>query len=104
MARSLLHGKVSEATEDLVADAASARWATSVDFSDALEQLAIEALTLSAQYGGTLDDLEDDLFRFARVVSAQPGLRSALIGPTSRGREGDRCWRTCCPPRSAGPR
>jgi F-type H+-transporting ATPase subunit delta len=76
----LLHGRVSEATEGLVTDAVAAHWATSGDFADALEQLAIEALTLAAQYGGTLDDLEDDLFRFARLVSAQPGLRSALIG------------------------
>jgi F-type H+-transporting ATPase subunit delta len=82
VARRLLHGRVSEATEGLVADAVAARWATSGDFADALEQLAIEALTLAAQYGGTLDDLEDDLFRFNRVVSGQPGLRSALIGPT----------------------
>jgi F-type H+-transporting ATPase subunit delta len=83
VARRLLHGRVSEATEGLVADAAVAHWATSGDFADALEQLAIEALTMSAQYGGTLDDLEDDLFRFARVVSAQTGLRAALIGPTT---------------------
>ena len=68
--RRLLHGKVSEATEGLVADAAAAHWATPSDFADALEQLAIEALTMAAQYGGTLDDLEDDLFRFGRVVSA----------------------------------
>ncbi len=81
--RRLLHGRVSEATEGLVADAAAARWATSNDFADALEQLAIEALTMAAQYGGTLDDLEDDLFRFGRVVSGQTGLRSALIGPTA---------------------
>jgi len=85
VARRLLHGKVSEATEGLVADAAAARWATSGDFADALEQLAIEALTLSAQYGGTLDDLEDDLFRFNRVIAGQPGLRSALIGPAGPG-------------------
>ena len=101
--RRLLHGKVSEATEGLVADAAAARWATSGDFADALEQLAIEALTMAAQYGGTLDDLEDDLFRFGRVVSAQPGLRSALIGPTTPTRR-QHCWRTCSLPRSAGPR
>lgn len=82
VARRLLHGRVSEATEGLVADAAAARWASSGDFADALEQLAIEALTLAAQYGGTLDDLEDDLFRFCRLVSGQPELRSALIGPT----------------------
>jgi len=80
--RRLLHGKVSEATEDLVADAAGSRWATAGDFADGLEQLAIEALTMAAQYSGTLDDLEDDLFRFGRLVSAQPGLRTALIGPT----------------------
>jgi F-type H+-transporting ATPase subunit delta len=78
----LLHGRVSEATEGLVTAAAAARWATSGDFADALEQLAIEAFTAAAQYGGTLDDLEDDLFRFGRVVSAQTGLRSALTGPT----------------------
>jgi F-type H+-transporting ATPase subunit delta len=81
--RRLLHGRVSEATEDVVADAAAGHWATSSDFADALEQLAIEALTMAAQYGGTLDDLEDDLFRFGRVVSGQTGLRAALIGPTT---------------------
>jgi F-type H+-transporting ATPase subunit delta len=81
VARRLLHGKVSETTENLVADAAAARWASPGDMADAVERLAIEALTLSAQLDGTLDNLEDDLFRFARVVSAQPGLRSALIGP-----------------------
>jgi F-type H+-transporting ATPase subunit delta len=80
--RRLLQGRVSEATEGLVADAAAAHWATPGNFADALEQLAIEALTMAAQYGGTLDDLEDDLFRFGRVVSGQTGLRSALTGPT----------------------
>jgi F-type H+-transporting ATPase subunit delta len=81
--RRLLSGKVASATEGLVAEAAEARWATPGDFADALEQLAIEAFTASAQYGGTLDDLEDDLFRFGRVVSGQAGLRMALTGATS---------------------
>ncbi len=79
--RQLLHGRVSAGTEDVVAAAAAARWASPGDMADAIEQLAIEALTLSAQLGGTLDDLEDDLFRFGRVVSGQPGLRTALTGP-----------------------
>ena len=81
VARRLLHGKVSAESEDLVAEVVAARWATPGDLSDAVEQLAIEAFTLAAQYGGTLDDLEDDLFRFGRLVSGQPSLRSALIGP-----------------------
>lgn len=85
VARRLLHGKVSAETEELVAEAAAARWASPGDLADAVEQLAIEALTLAAQTGGTLDDLEDDLFRFGRVVSGQPGLREALIGPADTG-------------------
>jgi F-type H+-transporting ATPase subunit delta len=76
----LLRGRVAQTTTDLVASAAASRWATSGDLADAIEQLAIEALTLAAQFEGTLDDLEDDLFRFGRVVSGQPALRSALIG------------------------
>jgi F-type H+-transporting ATPase subunit delta len=82
IARRLLHGRVSAEVEDLVADAAAAKWATSGDLADAVEQLAIESLAISAQFGGTLDDLEDDLFRFARVVAGQPALREVLIGPT----------------------
>jgi len=82
VASRLLHGKVSQPSEDLVAEAAAAHWATPGDLSDAIEQLAIEAMTIAAQFGDTLDDLEDDLFRFGRVVAGQPGLRSALIGPT----------------------
>jgi F-type H+-transporting ATPase subunit delta len=81
VARRLLHGRVSAETEELVADAAAARWASPGDLADGVEQLAIEALTLAAQFGGTLDDLEDDLFRFGRVVSGTPSLREALIGP-----------------------
>ncbi len=86
--RRLLNGKVCEQTEDLVAEAVAARWATAGDMADAVEQLAIEALTLAAQFGGTLDDLEDDLFRFGRVVAAQPGLREALIGPADAAGKG----------------
>ena len=82
VARQLLHGKVSAATEELVAEAVAARWASPGDLSDALEQLAIEAFTIAAQSGRTLDDLEDDLFRFGRLVSGQPGLRAVLIGTT----------------------
>jgi F-type H+-transporting ATPase subunit delta len=81
VASRLLHGKVSAATEELVAEAAAEKWATSGDFADGIEQLAVESLAVAAQLGGSLDDLEDDLFRFARVVAGQPGLREALTGP-----------------------
>jgi F-type H+-transporting ATPase subunit delta len=81
VARRLLHGKVAPETEELAAEAVAARWASPGDLADAIEQLAIEAFTISAQRRHKLDDLEDDLFRFGRLVSGQPALRSALIGP-----------------------
>ena len=36
---------------------------------------------LAADVDNILDDLEDELFRFSRVVSAQPDLRAALADP-----------------------
>jgi F-type H+-transporting ATPase subunit delta len=74
----LLHGKVTGRTESLVVAAAESRWAFSGDMVDAIEQLAIEALVLAAEAEDGLDELEDGLFRFGRVVAAQPELRAAL--------------------------
>jgi F-type H+-transporting ATPase subunit delta len=78
----LLHGKISEATEELVAATARAHWASSGDMTDALEQLAVEAYAISAEEQGQLDDLEDELFRFSRVVATEPELRAALTEPS----------------------
>jgi F-type H+-transporting ATPase subunit delta len=74
VASALLPGR----TEALVVAAVESRWATSGDMVDAIEQLAIEALVLTAEAEDGLDDLEDGLFRFGRVVAAQPELRAAL--------------------------
>src|SRR6202046_2681454 len=74
----LLSGKVTRRTEALVVPAAEGHWATSGDMVDAIEQLAIEAMVLAAEADAGLDDLEDGLFRFGRVVSATPDLRAAL--------------------------
>jgi len=75
---SLLHGRVTGRTEALVVAAAESRWATSGDMVDAIEQLAIEATVLAADAENGLDELEDGLFRFDRVVAGQPDLRAAL--------------------------
>jgi F-type H+-transporting ATPase subunit delta len=79
--RSLLEGKVSVQTLDLVTGLASARWSAARDLSDAAEELAVRALVIAAEQAGKLDDLEDDLFRFGRVVAGQPRLRAALADP-----------------------
>jgi len=79
IATALLDGRVAPATTRLVAQAAGARWASSGDLSDAIEQLAVEAMVISAEYQRKSEELEDDLFRFGRVVASQPNLRSALV-------------------------
>jgi F-type H+-transporting ATPase subunit delta len=81
----LLHGKITGRAEGLVKVAAEARWATTGDLSDALEQAAVEAMVLAAEADRTLDELEDGLFRFGRVVSANPDLRAALANPALPG-------------------
>ena len=81
IAGALLGGKVTRRTEALVVAAAEAHWASSGDMADAIEQLAIEAMVLAAEADGALDDLEDELFRFGRVVAGQPDLRAALADP-----------------------
>ena len=83
VAGALLHGKVTRRTESLAVAAAESRWASAGDLPDAIEQLAIEAMVLAADADGTLDDLEDGLFRFGRVVAANPDLRAALADPSA---------------------
>ena len=49
---------------------------------DAIEELAVTAMALAAAAEDGLDDLEDGLFRFGRVVAGQPDLRAALADPS----------------------
>jgi F-type H+-transporting ATPase subunit delta len=81
LAASLLGGRVSESAVSLVAAAAAARWSTPGDLTDAVEQLAVNAIIASADAANRLDELEDELFRFGRVVASQPELRIALTNP-----------------------
>jgi F-type H+-transporting ATPase subunit delta len=79
--RSLLsrgEGKVSEATVDLLTEAAAVRWHSTRDLPDALERAGINAYLASAEQQGQLDEVEDELFRFGRVVHGDPQLRAAL--------------------------
>ncbi len=81
LATALFGGKVSDATAGLIAAVAAARWSAPGDLTDAVEQLAAEAIVAAAEHEGRLDDLEDELFRFGRVVASEPDLRIALTNP-----------------------
>jgi F-type H+-transporting ATPase subunit delta len=81
LANSVLAGKISDDAAGLVAAAAAARWSAASDLTDAVEQLAVQAVVVAAEARGHLDDLEDELFRFGRIVASTPELRITLTNP-----------------------
>ena len=74
----LLGGRISDGALRVVASLASQRWAQDRDLSDTLEQFAVEALLKGAEDNRAIDQVEDELFRFERIVAATPELRDAL--------------------------
>ncbi|MET9910313.1 F0F1 ATP synthase subunit delta [Streptomyces sp. NPDC006476] len=78
LAERLLGGQVGGPAVDLVSGMVRSRWSQSRDLVDALEELADTADLTAAQKSGSLDDVEDELFRFGRIVSSNTELRAAL--------------------------
>jgi F-type H+-transporting ATPase subunit delta len=78
LARRLLGGRVGEDALDLISGMVRARWSRSRDLVDAIEELADSADLIAAERSGDLDDVEDELFRFGRIVSGSSELRAAL--------------------------
>jgi F-type H+-transporting ATPase subunit delta len=77
----LLDGKVSAGALSVVQDVVRLRWTRPSELADALETLAVTAEAARAESAGVLDDLEDELFRFSRIIEAEPELRGALTNP-----------------------
>jgi F-type H+-transporting ATPase subunit delta len=82
LARRLLTGKVSGATLDLVEAMARQRWSRPLDLVEAAETLGVEAAFDAADAQGELDGVEDELFRFGRIVAADPDLSRVLSDRT----------------------
>ncbi|MBB1242601.1 F0F1 ATP synthase subunit delta [Streptomyces durbertensis] len=80
----LLGGQVGGETVDLVSGMVRSRWSRPRDLVDAVEVLADIADLIAAERDGTLDDVEDEIFRFGRIVSSSPDLRAALTGNTEQ--------------------
>jgi F-type H+-transporting ATPase subunit delta len=78
LASALLSDRIAEPTLDIFGTAVAQRWSSSYDLGDALEHLGVLALVAAADDSGHLDDLEDELFRFSRIVEGEPALRDAL--------------------------
>ena len=62
----------------VVAAAVGLRWGSSSGLVAAIDRQGVRALLGHAQAAGTLDTVEDELFRFGRTVLADQALRRAL--------------------------
>lgn len=78
LAERLLSGKVSPEALVVVRDLVGQRWATDRDLTDTLEELAAQAFLAGAEAAGRIDAVEDELFRFERIVAGNPELRDTL--------------------------
>ncbi|MEU3185487.1 F0F1 ATP synthase subunit delta [Streptomyces sp. NPDC006923] len=78
LARRLLSGQVGEAAADLVSGMVRSRWSQPRDLVDSVEELSALAELTAAQQSGALDNVEDELFRFGRIVESSTELRAAL--------------------------
>jgi len=83
----LLGSQLDPLPMQLLQDTVAQRWSGARDLVDGIEVLAVQARFLVAQADGSLDEVEDELFRFARIVAHDPELRAVL---TDRALDGDR--------------
>ncbi|MBR7837315.1 F0F1 ATP synthase subunit delta [Actinospica durhamensis] len=74
----LLAGKVGGSTVDLVAGVVRSRWSQPRDLAEAIDELSVEAELALAERAGSLDAVEDDLFRFGRILASEPELAVGL--------------------------
>ncbi len=82
VAQVLFSGKISPEALELVQAVVGQRWSRPSEMADGLENLAVIAELARAEALGTMDDLEDELFRFGRIVEGEPALRNALADVT----------------------
>ncbi|OBI82764.1 F0F1 ATP synthase subunit B/delta [Mycobacterium sp. E740] len=74
----LLSGKVSDSALEILKTAVSQRWSTTSDLIDGVSHIARLSLLVRAEADGQIEDVEDQLFRFSRILDAEPRLISLL--------------------------
>lgn len=79
----LVDGKVDARTATLLSSAATHRWNSGREFVAGLRQLSRTITFVRAERSGTLDEVEDELFRFGRIVDASPELSLILDDGTA---------------------
>ena len=83
IAERLLSGKVSTEALSVLKFAVGQHWSSSRDLQEAIRRVSRTAMFRRAERTGELDEVEDQLFRFSRIVDASPELSVILDDPTA---------------------
>jgi ATP synthase F0 subunit b/ATP synthase F1 delta subunit len=83
----LVSDKVGDATLEVLRAAVSERWSANSDLVDAIEHVSRQALLAVAEREDRVDEVEEQLFRFSRILDAQPRL-AILLGDYAAPAEG----------------
>jgi F-type H+-transporting ATPase subunit delta len=75
----LFSGQVGDATLDVLRAAVCEHWSDNSDLVDAIEHVSRQVLLEAAEREDAVDEVEEQLFRFARMLDAQPRL-SIMLG------------------------
>jgi F-type H+-transporting ATPase subunit delta len=78
LAEQLFRGKISDQALTVLTAAVGGRWSSGRDLGDALDRLSVVADIAYADGEGRLDEIEDELFRLERVISAERTLGEKL--------------------------
>jgi ATP synthase F0 subunit b/ATP synthase F1 delta subunit len=76
--QTLLAGKVGDAAFEVLKTAVSARWSAEPDLIEAIKHVARLALLIEAERNDDVDEVEDELFRFGRILDSEVELTTLL--------------------------
>jgi F-type H+-transporting ATPase subunit delta len=82
LAADLFADRLSAPASEIVTSLVRASWGKPQDLISATDELAAQALFAMAEQVDVLDEVEDELFRFGRILDREPALRRALTDPS----------------------
>ncbi len=83
LVETLLSGKISDTALEIVKTAVSQRWSSEADLVFAVGHVARLALLVRAERNNETSEVEDELFRFGRVLDSESQLNQLLSDHTS---------------------
>lgn len=74
----VLGSRIGAVELDVLRELVASRWSRPTDLIEVVDALGAQAAFTAAERSGELDEVEDELFRFGRLVDREPALRAAL--------------------------